>query len=221
MSEFEDVAPSAVIERLAAKFADECHEWDGLDDGSFSADLFTNDLYYRNFDQVLSDVDVLLTLNVTIALQDTLYRLLYAQVVTAMETYLADAFTTVTLSDPKFVRAFVQSNPDYKKRMAPLADVLAHTDGILGHVTTSLQEVMWHNLSKALNMFLATLAVKPGARPDHMLRAIPKRHDIVHRNGKTKDGDDIMITKDDVANLAAAMREFIDDINNQLPITGA
>ncbi|QCQ21268.1 hypothetical protein [Desulfoglaeba alkanexedens] len=45
------------------------------------------------------------------------------------------------------------------------------------------------------------------------MKAILKRHDIVHRNGKTKSGENIVLTKNDVTQLVSKVEHFIQDID--------
>lgn len=50
----------------------------------------------------------------------------------------------------------------------------------------------------------------------NLMKCISIRHDIVHRNGKDKDGNLRIINKDDVLNIATSVSEFILNIENQL-----
>ena len=52
-----------------------------------------------------------------------------------------------------------------------------------------------------------------------LCKAVLIRHDIVHRNGKDKEGKEHLITKEDVEQLYAQVNEFIYNIECQLPPT--
>jgi hypothetical protein len=47
-------------------------------------------------------------------------------------------------------------------------------------------------------------------------RAILKRHDIVHRNGKNKDGEEILLQKGDVSALIEKVEQLAQAIDVQL-----
>ena len=47
-------------------------------------------------------------------------------------------------------------------------------------------------------------------------KAISIRHDIVHRNGKDKDGNPTVISEDNVKELAEHIDDFMQNINNQI-----
>ena len=50
-----------------------------------------------------------------------------------------------------------------------------------------------------------------------LCKAVLIRHDIVHRNGKDKDGKVHVITKENVEQLCAQVNNFIYNIERQLP----
>ena len=50
-----------------------------------------------------------------------------------------------------------------------------------------------------------------------LCKAVLIRHDIVHRNGKDKEGKEHVITKENVEQLCAQVNEFIYNIERQLP----
>jgi hypothetical protein len=45
-------------------------------------------------------------------------------------------------------------------------------------------------------------------------KAIAKRHDIVHRNGKNKSGNDILISREELIELMDKVHAFAEDIDN-------
>ena len=51
-----------------------------------------------------------------------------------------------------------------------------------------------------------------------LMQAVSIRHDIVHRNGKDKDGNEHQITKEDVLAVAEKVNNFIYAIDIALPV---
>ena len=47
-------------------------------------------------------------------------------------------------------------------------------------------------------------------------RAVKIRHDIVHRNGRTQEGEECYIRKNDVEEIWRRVTNFIEEINKQL-----
>lgn len=60
----------------------------------------------------------------------------------------------------------------------------------------------------------STLSVDLGDVSE-LMKCISIRHDIVHRNGKDKNGNLRDISKDDVSILAQKVSDFIQNIENQ------
>lgn len=76
-----------------------------------------------------------------------------------------------------------------------------------------LVDVVWHNLGRVKPMYQAVLGVEFNNEMGDLVKAVLKRHDIVHRNGKTKSGEHIVLTKIDVTELVSKVECFIQDID--------
>ena len=74
---------------------------------------------------------------------------------------------------------------------------------------------MWHNLRKVDGLYREAFDKKLCLTKD-LVSAVEKRHDIVHRNGKTKDGKEVEISKEDVINMKSNISDFITDIEDSL-----
>ena len=48
-----------------------------------------------------------------------------------------------------------------------------------------------------------------------MARAISTRHDIVHRNGRTKTGSEVSVTREDIETLIIRVRSMITHIETE------
>ena len=65
-------------------------------------------------------------------------------------------------------------------------------------------------------MYEKTLNIKFPHHLGEVFRAILIRHDIVHRNGKTKDGKELVITQEKVKSLIEIVKQLVQQIDNQL-----
>jgi hypothetical protein len=65
-------------------------------------------------------------------------------------------------------------------------------------------------------MYRATLTVEFPADSKSIFHAIRIRHDLVHRNGKTKDGKEIILTSGEVRDLIMAAKTFVQHIDRQV-----
>jgi hypothetical protein len=214
--EFSGTVNDEVIEELADDLDDECSEWSANSD-KFSPDL--DDYFFRSsaesvgheeaFRQSTVNIKRLLETKVEPAERQVMLRLLYANVITALETYLSDKFISAVNSDEQIMRRFVESTPEFEKRKFSLSEVFSTHETIKDEVKTHLLEVVWHRLDKVGPMFRDTLTINfpPDIKALH--KAIVVRHDCVHRSGKTKEGKDQILNEDDIKALLSEADKLV------------
>ena len=161
----------------------------------------------------LLDTATLLDAGVRQALQ----RLLFANVITTLETFLSDTFINSILQDPKLIQQLLDSSPEFKKENVPLREVLREAAAIQERVKRYLLDIVWHNVGKVQALYRDVLNVKFGHEIGIVGAAIPTRHDIVHRNGRTKEGQEVSISGADVVRLRDAVLALARDIASQTP----
>ena len=134
-----------------------------------------------------------------------------------METYLSDAFTNTVLNDSALLRRFFETTPEFKKRKFTLSDLFTEFGGIEETAKQHLRQLLWHDLARVKPKYRYALNVEfPDATP--IFRAIKVRHDLVHRNGKTKDGEALPIDKGHVIALAREAELFVQEIDIALSL---
>jgi len=79
-----------------------------------------------------------------------------------------------------------------------------------------LVDVVWHHLGRVKPMFKATLGVSFPEEMGGLFKAVIVRHDLVHRNGKTKDGKQHDISPKMVRKLIEHAKEFVSHVDKQL-----
>jgi hypothetical protein len=147
------------------------------------------------------------------SVEASFFRLLYVNAITAMETYLSDAFMSSVVPDSELMRRFVETTPEFKTERISLSEVYKAAEEIEQRAKSYLVDVVWHNLGRVKPMYKAVLGVEFNNEMGDLVKAVLKRHDIVHRNGKTKSGEDIALTKNDVIELVSKVESFIQDID--------
>ena len=71
-----------------------------------------------------------------------------------------------------------------------MSDIFKASEETEQKVMTHLSELAWHRLDKVSPMFRDTLGVEFPTDLQELYGAIVIRHDLVHRNGKTKESED-------------------------------
>lgn len=220
-SEFSGVVPSEVIEELANELSETSWEWSGIPSGKDFDDYVLEDIaslseFLYSFEASISDITELLLAPVDISVAHCFYRLLYANVITALETYLSDAFISSVLQNQQLLRRFIETTPEFRKEKVPVSDIFKAFEAIEPKARRYLGEIRWHNLERVKPMYRDTLGIEFPTELDKLFSAILVRHDIVHRNGKTKDGAERVITRDSVHQLITNVESFVFHIENQL-----
>lgn len=210
-AEFSEVVPNEVINELVDNLERECSEWAPTSSpGDYLAE------YYQNFSGAILDIAKLLQTKVDDTVANCLWRLLYANVITALETYLSDAFINTVMNKPKLMRRFIETTPELQSEKVSLSEVFKAVEGIKRKAYKYLNDVVWHHLKRVKPMYRATLGIEFSPNSEALFRAISTRHDIVHRNGKTKEGEEILISQKEVANLIGEVEKFVQHIEMRL-----
>ncbi len=142
----------------------------------------------RTFSDELTNLRVLNNLEVTDAnARRTLKRQIYVGTIVCLETYLSDAFINTVLSNKEYIEYFFCSFKDFENKKFGMNELFKKVDQAEKIAKKAMLEVIYHNLPKVKNMYKATLDI---SFPDisKVQNDIVNRHDLVHRNGKTKEG---------------------------------
>ena len=218
--EFGAIVNQDLIDSLAQALDSDCTEWAPIESEDDYADELVADIaaipdYHANFLYGIDDVRKLAKAGVDSETAPCLFRLLYINVITVLETFLSDAFTNILLSDADLRRKLIENTPEFRKQKLSVSDIFKAVDDVDKTVKEYLSRIVWHNLARVSRMYRDVLNVQfPELAP--MYRAIKMRHDLVHRNGKTKDGEPILIDRGHVLSLARGAEDFVKLIDLEL-----
>ena len=111
-----------------------------------------------------------------------------------METYLSDTFNNAVLEQDELFGRYLERTPEFQQKKVPYSEILKEAASVRESVKQQLLDVVWHNLPKVSKMYESTFDV---AFPSYgeIAQAISTRHDIVHRNGKRKDGSPVAVAR--------------------------
>jgi uncharacterized protein (TIGR02646 family) len=152
--------------------------------------------------------------------------LLYANVITSLETFLADIFINTIFQNTLYLRKFVETYPKFKgnenAHKFTLSEIYIKYNKIEEIVTDEILGIIYHNLQTIRPMFKDTFDVEFPKDMRQIFLAIQIRHDIVHRNGKTKINKETKaftehaIGKEEIDNLILDTSKFVEEINKQM-----
>jgi hypothetical protein len=217
--EFGGLVPDKVIEELANELRDISWQWTGHpehDNDYFFDSILQTTEHHKTFEASLLKIEPLLKLKIPKQDKNPLLRLLFINVITCIETYLSDLFISTVGKDQTLLRRFVESTPEFKSEKVAMSDVFKVVAEMEKRTQSYLLDLVWHNLGRVKPMFKDTLNIQFPENVKNLFKAVVVRHDLVHRNGKTKDGSEHNIDIEAVNTLLADARSFVSAIDEQL-----
>ena len=189
--------------------------------GYLVASATSNTEFYQTYLDGIKNVQRLLKLEPPMKEQkEILNRLLYANVVSLMETFFSDAITNLVLNNPALKRKVVEKVPRFTEAKITKSEIYAWFERMDKEVADYLQnDVTYHNIFTVEKLYKSVLDVRFPS-PDDLVdlrKIIETRHDIVHRNGKTIEGEVIVLDDGDVKFAIKTVNEFVSHIEKQLP----
>lgn len=175
--------------------------------------------YFREFTNSINNIKELINADESVkpVLKQHYYNMLYSSAITNLETYLADALKYNLSKNEEYLIKFVESFQDFKNIKCDFNDIFNLCNSINNKVDDGLGTLLYHNLPKIQGIYKATFSIS-FLQIDDLMKAIFIRHDLVHRNGKKKDGATHQITKDMVIDLCNKVDKFVKSIENQFEI---
>jgi hypothetical protein len=178
--------------------------------------ILSNTDFHRTFLDEIASLRVLNQLRVPEQkAKKTLSRNLYVGVIASLETYLSDAFINTVLSRETYLNSFIGTFKDFKDQkfaLNELPDLFSKKEEI---AKKAMLEVIYHNLPKVSKMYEATLNIV-FPKFSEIQKAVLIRHDLAHRNGKTKDGTEIIVNNLMVDDIISKVESFISEIDKKL-----
>jgi hypothetical protein len=149
--------------------------------------------------------------------QQPLFRMLYSSTITAMETYLCDAFFHKVTSCEALTDKLLLSVHDFKEKKYSISDILDWKNNTIKKLQSYLlEDIVWHNIPKVQFLYKSALEIEFPANIDFIHKSVAIRHDLVHRNGRSITGKFHILTKSDIELLVSNVEEFIEYIENEI-----
>ena len=186
----------------------------------FSESLKDNSDYYYYFKKSIANLNKLLSIELyNEDLHKTLDRMIYSKLITAMETYLSNAFIFTIMNNDDYIKKLLITSEDFKSKKYSMKEVIEwELSSVKKEVEQYLLSIMWHNIWRVKQMYKNVLNIEFPEVIKDVHKAILIRHDIVHRNGKSKDGSEFILKKEDIFKEIKNVELLIKEIDQQLVI---
>jgi len=152
--------------------------------------------------------------NTEVDCTDFILRLLFTHSITILETYFSDLFRFYINNNFTCFLKFIESSKDLKNEKFTLSDFLKEKNLPLNKVNSRLDELLFHNLGIVSSLFQGVFNLNMNLvigidNREKLEKLIRYRHDCVHRNGKTKDGESIFTDRERNINIFKKFNEII------------
>lgn len=201
-------------------YDDEDYDFDDYDYQEEFEAIIANKGYYDSFQKEVSNLEKLNNISLESPdLESVLKRQLYISAIGTLETFLSETFVNQTDERPEYFKNFIKTFPDFSKRKFPLSEIYSHYENLKTTARKEMLKVIYHNLDVVQNMYTATFDINFPEIAE-LSKLIATRHDLVHRNGKTKEGEEVKLGKESITELLKKTSAFVESISVELKLKG-
>jgi hypothetical protein len=136
-----------------------------------------------------------------------------------VETYLCDSFLKGIREDEKYKINYLKTSEKFKDKKIAFRDLVREFRNLDQQIRSSLLGTLWHRFNTAADLFVGVFEIKIKV-PEELEKAVGLRHDIVHRNGKNRNGEKRKVDVEDIERIIEFSVNFVKSINDQLQAKG-
>lgn len=231
---FEGYVKFDYIQELADELQDQCYEWSG--NSQNVSDWYDEDLYdavtssedpFEKFVRNIEGIKSIAQTEQNNKHKNHLLGILYTNVITALETLYVELFINSIDKDDSYISDFIEKGKtEFKVSKEILSSAFKGEtiekikEEIIKSIKEHLISVSWHSTSKVISRYKATfdINVQKEWPIDAIEIATQKRNHLVHRGGKDKDGNVVLITENDLDMLLDHARIIGENLSSSLMI---
>lgn len=166
----------------------------------------------------LAELNAMLNHMSDVGFNSTFFKMIYAHAVTVLEVYLEEVAKALIMSNESYLKNSIKNVSPFCDTKFKLSDISLEGDGIKKFVLGTLSDNLFHNIPKAMKIIGGI--VEKNLEKDIDIAGICAvtsiRHDIVHRNGLNKDGEEIEITEPKLKEALATVAQFTSQVRQRL-----
>ncbi|MGF1685017.1 hypothetical protein [Photobacterium minamisatsumaniensis] len=138
-------------------------------------------------------------------------QLYFSNVISLMEQYLSNLFIFEITDSHQSLQKLASHD---KFRAATVTVPFALNNSIETYLIRSMKALVWHRLNDVEMYYKKVLNFRFNISSE-LLKQLELRHDLVHRNGYTLDGDKVEISNNDLDKCISLVEPFIIDIHTK------
>jgi hypothetical protein len=168
------------------------------------------------FQKDLSELKTMLETSAKDEPNQTFFKMVYAHAVTILEVYLEDIAKALIMTNEAYLANTIRNVHPFCDTKFKLGDISLENDGIKKFVLGKLSDNLFHNIPKVLKMLSGIVEKKLDVPISDICEVTSTRHDIVHRNGKNKNGETIDIALSTTLEALNTLETFANQLRHKL-----
>lgn len=143
-------------------------------------------------------------------------KMVFSHSVTLLETYLSDTSKMLISSSDAFFENALRNVDELKGAKYSLASLAAEPLTPRERAMKELGKILYHNLRKVKRVIEGTLGTRVEVDIGFLVGVVMKRHDIVHRNGRTNDGGITDVSLEECLTVIDEMKTFSGSLQRRI-----
>jgi len=193
----------------------ELYEEEDYYDEQYEA-ILQNRQFYNSFESEIQNLKELNDIEIgNPSLRQILQRQVYIGVIGTLETFLSETFINLTANNEDYFKNFVKSHPNFRQRKFALREIFEQNEKLKDTAKKVMLDTIYHDLPKVREMYRSTFKID---FPDikEVFKYVHTRHDLVHRNGKTKKNKMVPLNKKIVNEVILKTKDFAEKLAEKL-----
>ena len=145
-----------------------------------------------------------------------IYKMSYAHAVTLLESFLVDTLKSLVSEHDKLFNNAIANVDELKKARYSLKELANNKLCARSLAIMKLSGITYHNMPKAIKTYGDVLGTPFDIDINKVIEITKVRHDIVHRNGKTRTGENIHIKEIDLEQMFVSVKIFSEQLQQQI-----
>ncbi|MNV10360.1 hypothetical protein D3C71_1008790 [compost metagenome] len=177
---------------------------------------------YPNFKTSIEHIQEILEHSYTLergAVQHQLFHILYANIFTTFESYISMAFIHKLLGSSDTIHHFLTKQTEFGIVQPKMTDLLCDEEHIgdliedmKSKLKTDLTKASWHDTDKVARRF-SQIGIRVPFTRTGINKIVDTRNDIVHRNGRTVNGDQVVVMRGELESAINTVSMIADHIH--------
>lgn len=143
-------------------------------------------------------------------------KMAFAYSVTLLEAFLGDTLKSLINENNKYLENAIANVDEVKKAKYSLSELRGKNIDVKSLAIRKLSEILFHNIPKVKVVYEQVLGKSLPIDISSVNKIAEIRHHIVHRNGRTLDGENIVVTAEDLSNAIICIKEFSSELQIQI-----